>query len=113
MSNTKLTLAQKEFLRDYRAQNPEIEIFHFPELRVCVGVRRRGENMGEFAVSICADSETKYRKKVGEYVVRERFEYGMFLPTVLGENDGAEWEESERDYLEEIARGIACAVNGY
>lgn len=112
MSNTKLSTAQKYTLQVLRDTPPGIEIFHFPDNRVCVGIQRTGERMGEFSVSICAETETKYRKKVGELLVRERFYYGHSLPVVLGETHPAESYEYVRAHLESIADSIAAAVTG-
>jgi hypothetical protein len=112
MSNTKLTLEQKQLLKNLRVLYPDTEIFHFPDNRVCVGIRRTGERMGDFSVSICADTETKYRKKVGELLVRERFYYGHSLPVVLGNIHSAESDEYVRAILESIADSIAAAVTG-
>lgn len=112
MSNSKLSVEQKQTLKTLRALRTDIEIFHFPDTRACVGIRRVGETMGEFSVAICAKTETKYRRRVGELLVRERMEYGQCLPVELGEIDTAEWEESEREYLESIADNIAQAVAG-
>jgi hypothetical protein len=113
MSNSKLTVDQKQLLKNLRALHPDVEIFHFPDNRVCVGIRRVGEKMGEFALAICAETETKYRKKVGELLVRERLEYGQSLPVELGYEDTGEWEESDWDTQESIALNIAQAVTGY
>jgi len=112
MSNTKLSIAQKQLLKNLRVLYPDTEIFHFPVNRVCVGIRRTGERMGDFSVSICADTETKYRKKVGELLVRERFYYGQSLPVVLGDIHSAESYEYVRAHLESIADSIATAVTG-
>jgi hypothetical protein len=113
MSNTKLSVAQKDTLRGLRKLFPDVEIFHFPDNRVCVGIQRIGEKMGEFSVAICAETETRYRKKVGELLVRERMQYGQCLPVELGETDTAEWEESDWDSMESIALNIAQAVTGF
>lgn len=112
MSNTKLSVEQKQTLKTLRALNPDTEIFHFPGTRVCVGIRRVGEKMGEFAVSICAETETKYRRKVGELMVRERLQYGQCLPVELGETDTAEWNACDFDFMESIALNIARALTG-
>lgn len=110
MSNTKLNTAQRETLRAYRVAQPDTVIYHFPDIRVCVGIRRTGEHMGEFSVSICADTENKYRRKVGEYVVRERFTEGQVLPVwLLGSNYLC---DTESEYLEIVALNIATAVSG-
>jgi hypothetical protein len=109
MSNTKLSVQQKQHLQVLRALNPNVAIFHFPEVRVCVAIRRVGEHMGEFSVAICAETETKYRKKVGELLARERMEYGQCLPVELGTNYSG---EPEAEYLQMVAEGIATAVTG-
>jgi hypothetical protein len=111
MSNSKLTVDQKQLLKNLRVLHPDVEIFHFN--RVCVGIRHVGEKMGEFALAICAKTETKYRKKVGELLVRERLEYGQSLPVELGYEDTGEREESDWDTQESIALNIAQAVTGY
>lgn len=109
MSNTKLTVEQKQTLKALRAFNPDVQIFHFPDNRVCVGIQRVGEKMGEFSVAICADTETRYRKKVGELLVRERLQYGVYLPVELGTNY---CDDTETEYMEAIADSIAQAVTG-
>lgn len=107
MSNTKLSVPQKQALKTLRVLRPEVEIFHFPDTRACVGIRRTGEKMGEFSVAICADTETKYRKKVGELLVRERMQYGQCLPVELGGNYSY---CTEAEYMEAVADSIAQAV---
>jgi hypothetical protein len=109
MSNTKLTVEQKQALKTLRALYPDVEIFHFPDTRACVGIRRTGQKMGEFSVAICADTETRYRKKVGELLVRERMQYGQCLPVELGTNY---CDDNETEYMEMVADNIAQAVTG-
>jgi hypothetical protein len=109
MSNTKLSVAQKDTLRGLRKLYPDVEIFHFPDNRVCVGIRRVGEKMGEFSVAICADTETRYRRKVGELLVRERLQYGVCLPVELGTICS---DDIETEYMEMVADSIAQAVTG-
>jgi len=109
MSNTKLSVEQKQTLKTLRQLYPDVEIFHFPDNRVCVGIRRVGEKMGEFSVAICAETETKYRRKVGELLVRERMEYGQCLPVELGTNYS---HLTETEYMKIVADNIAQAVGG-
>jgi hypothetical protein len=109
MSNTKLSAQQKQRLKTLRELRPEIQIFHFPDVRVCVGIRRTGEKMGEFSVAICADTETRYRKKVGELLVRERLQYGQCLPVELGTNYS---HLTETEYMKIVADNIAQVVGG-
>ena len=89
MSNTKLTSVQKDWLRNFREEQtkPMIHIFHFPEEGVTVGICQTGDIMGQFAVSICSRTETKFRKKVGEYNVRCAFDAGRCLPVIIGWRD--------------------------
>lgn len=108
MSNSKLSVQQKQHLKVLRALNPDTEIFHFPDYRICVAIRRVGEKMGDFSVAICSETETRYRKKVGELLVRERLQYGVCLPVELGETETAEWDNQES-----VALNIAQAVTGY
>lgn len=109
MLNTKLTVQQKQTLKTLRALHTDINVFHFPDLRVCVGVLRTSEKMGEFSLAICADTETKYRRKVGELLVRERMEYGQSLPVELGTNYLG---DNESEYMQMVAENIATAVTG-
>lgn len=83
MSNSKLQDHEREFLRDFKREYPEIQFFSFPDDGVTVGIRQTSPNMGEFAVSIASDTEKKFRRKVGEYHVAHRFEYGQTLPVKL------------------------------
>ena len=83
MSNSKLQDYQRDFLRDFKRDNPQIQFFSYPDEDVTVGIRQTGPNMGEFAVSIVSDTEKKFRRKVGEYHVAVRFDYAQTLPVRL------------------------------
>lgn len=73
MSDSKLNLLQKQFRKQMKQDNPKIELHSFPEFNCVVGIRRTSETVAEFAISICAAGETKFRRKVGEYHVLSRF----------------------------------------
>ena len=99
MSNSKLQDYQREFLRDFKRDNPEVQFFSFPVCGVTVGIRRTCNSMGDFAVSIASNTEQKFRRKVGQFKVAERFASGVFLPVHIGYTD-----------TECIAENIARAV---
>lgn len=83
MSNSKLQDYQRDFLRDFKHDNPQIQFFSYPDEGVTVGIRQTSPDMGEFAVSIASDTEKKFRRKVGEYHVATRFLYDHTLPMRL------------------------------
>lgn len=73
---TKLSSIEKAHLRDMRSlqEGSGFQVFHFPERRITVGVRYiPGHNCARVFTSIASPEETKYRKKVGEYRVREAY----------------------------------------
>lgn len=76
---TKLTPEAKQALRNLREYQTG-EVHHFPQLGICVYIEQTGPSMACFSVAIMAETETKYRKKVGEYLVRERMDNGVYLP---------------------------------
>ena len=80
MSNFKLSKLQKQELRTFKRDNPSIKFFSFPEYGVTVGIRDNGGRMADFAVSIASMDEQKFRRKVGEYKVAERFDSYQYLP---------------------------------
>lgn len=70
---TKLTKEQKTWLKEVRENHPDtFKVFHSPADRVTIGVKYTpGHNAARVYVSIASPDETKFRKKVGEYNVRE------------------------------------------
>lgn len=92
---TKLAEYQKEYLRDAREYQKGFRVFHFPEDRCTVGVMVQG-NFARLTVAFCDHSETKYRKKVGEYLVRERYDNGETIPVPV---EGRNAEEIASDFL--------------
>ena len=80
MSNSKLNAQQKQFRKDFIAQNPGVQFFSFPDSGVTVAIQETGINMVEFSVSIASPNERKFRRKVGEFVAAERMDNGITLP---------------------------------
>ena len=103
MSNSKLSSEQKQELRTMRNYLSDFSVFHFPNMRVTVVIRERGESMGDFGVSICSNSELKFRKKVGEYHALSRVWEGKGMPMRI--------TSDEYSTLEDTAFRIACAVS--
>lgn len=99
MSNSKLTVHQKAELKEFKADNKGIEFYSFPEIGVTVGIERTGNTMGRFAVSIASDTETKFRRKVGEFNTAVRFMNYEVLPVWIGSRD-----------MENVAHSLANAV---
>lgn len=83
MSNSKLNSFERELRRDLKAEL-SVELFTFPKYNCVVGIERTGETMGRFAVSISAETEQKFRRKVGEYNVLSRFDCGYTQPVYIG-----------------------------
>jgi hypothetical protein len=75
-ANTKLTAEQKSELRDMLelAEARGIKVI-CDNKRNTLAYRRRG-NTTEFAISVKAPNEKKYRRKVGKYWALLRFLYG-------------------------------------
>lgn len=111
-NQTKMNETDREYLRDFRNAQKGVHIFHFPSRRICVALKRTGSTMGAFSVAIASATETKYRKKVGELLARQRFEFGQTLPVVLGEVDfyGYAYANSEDSTLVSVAETIASAL---
>ena len=73
LSNSKLTKAQKAYLKEMAVFNPQIKFEIVGELTIAF------EHVGdtvEFATAICADNEKKNRRKVGQYYALSRFNWG-------------------------------------
>lgn len=100
MANSKLSATEKVGLKQFKAENPEITFFSFRELGVTVGIRMTGKNMADFAVSIASGTETKFRRKVGEFHVAKRFYDSVYLPVKI----------NSREQLESVAESIAYSV---
>lgn len=73
----------REYRKEAKQAYPNIEIFHFPNIGVSVGIKQTGDAAGKFAVSIMGDGETKFRRKVAEYWIYTRFDCYQTLPCVI------------------------------
>lgn len=102
MSNSKLSDSQKQTLKRVKRDNPDIHLFSFPECGVTVAVRRTGETMGEFSVSIMSNLEQKFRRKVGEYWAINRMLDGQVLPCVMPE------EHVMKTWASNLAENLGC-----
>lgn len=71
-SNTKLTQDQKTFLKELKAKLPNVKVRN--NGYTTIAYMDRG-NTVEFAVSVAAPNEIKFRRKVGEYYAILRFNY--------------------------------------
>lgn len=74
LSNSKLTKAQKAYLKEMAVFNPQIEFETVGNLTIAFS--HVGDNV-EFATAIRADNEKKNRPNVGKYVALNRFENGQ------------------------------------
>lgn len=70
---TKLSAWEKSHLKELRGdQGDELQVFHYPERRISVGVRYiPGHNAARVFVSLASPDELKFRRKVGEFHVRK------------------------------------------
>ena len=73
LSNSKLTKAQKAYLKEMAVFNPQIKFETVGNLTIAFS--HVGDTV-QFATAICADNEIKNRAKVGKYVALTRFENG-------------------------------------
>lgn len=101
---TKLTKQQKHYLKEMKATMPNVSLHSFPGMGVTVGIQRTGDRMGRFAVSIASTDETKFRRKVGEFNVLERFDYGNTQPVAIGPD--VEGYDVMKDAAEQLATAV-------
>ena len=73
LSNSKLTKAQKAYLKEMAVFNPQIEFATMGNTTIAFQVKG---NLIEFSTAICADTEKKNRPKVGKYLALTRLEAG-------------------------------------
>jgi hypothetical protein len=98
---TKFTKEMKAERKMLKAIFSNVSLHSFPEYGITVGIERTGESMGRFAVAIAAADEPRFRRKVGEFYVLQRFDASQTLPLVLHFHD---------EVNEDIARNIAEAI---
>lgn len=88
MSNqTKMAPEMREDLEVMRERQPGVNIFKFPDVGVVVGIRNVGNDFADIATAYQATDETKFRKNVGEYLVRKRLDIGVYTRMKLGEHN--------------------------
>lgn len=88
MSNqTKMTPEMREQLEDMRGAYPETQIFQFPDVGVTVAITPAGNGFADISTAYKAPDETKFRKNVGEYLVRIRWESGFSMRVKLAEEN--------------------------
>lgn len=75
LSNSKLTKAQKAYLKEMAVFNPQIK-FETTANNLTIAFSRVGDIV-EFATAIRSDTEKKHRPNVGKYVALTRFENGQ------------------------------------
>lgn len=75
-AQTKMSANDKHRLKILRIQQEGLLcVAHYPTLRATVGVHYVfGHNAARVFVALASPSETKFRKKVGEYFVRQYFD---------------------------------------
>lgn len=111
-TQTRLTADEKQILKNMRKHFGGV-LAHFPELGATVAIERTGETMGRFSVALASDAETRYRRKVGAWVVLDRMDAEQHLPVKLltkeyAEQFGATDAEYMADVAAEIAHTLTC-----
>lgn len=84
---TKLNTYQRKDLKIMKAnaKRDRVRVFRFPFMGngVTVAIKRTGDRMGAFSVSLASMDEDKFSKKVGQYHALDRFFSGQVLPVQL------------------------------
>lgn len=107
MLQTTLDRVQTSLLEFLREDYKDVNIFHFPNIGICVAIKQTGVDTAKFAVSIASVSETLYRYDVAEYVVLRRWEDMETLPC----NISGYWSENTINRLGYKAKSIAQAIS--
>lgn len=78
VSNTKLTLTQKQYIKRYEKVNT---VYFFNNGKITLMVKPEFNNSRMLAVSIStmAPDENKFRKSVGKYFAINNFENGQYV----------------------------------
>lgn len=71
-ANTKLDSQEKAHLKEMKANNPNVVLVN--NGKTTIAYKDLG-NTVEFALSVSAPTEKKFRRKVGEYNAMYRFDY--------------------------------------
>lgn len=114
---TKLSDEDKAFLKELRAdQAGELHVFQYPEKRITVGVRYiPGHNTARVFVALASPEETKFRKKVGEYIVRGAFDVWVSGAGYIGcpkyvPEDARFLDRIQEDLANAVARSLGVSV---
>lgn len=86
-TQTKMTPEMRAELDEMREDQQNVTIFKFPNVGVTVAIRTAGNGFADIATAYQAADETKYRKNVGEYLVRVRLEDGLHTRVKLAEHN--------------------------
>lgn len=98
-SNTRITRAQKEELKAFKATMPKNMAFAtVGRLTVLVEV---DTNVVRFATAVASPDEIMIRRKVGEYNAMERWQYGQtaLVPRYPCSDDVKSWAQILADML--------------
>lgn len=77
-SNTKLDKMQKQLLRNFKRDNPDVAFATCGRLTVCVEIT--GKNTVKFTTALASKDEKKFRRKVGEAYAVSRMQMGQGQP---------------------------------
>jgi hypothetical protein len=102
-SNTKLNSAQKEILRDFKAEMPKNMAFG-QSGRVTVLAQITG-NVVKFSTAVASPDEKKIRRKVGQYYAAGRWDSDQFavMPALYDRGWGGWWTAEETaNYIAEM-----------
>jgi hypothetical protein len=81
-SNTKLTKAQKQELKEFKKLNPSYIFTHHPSEGLTLLFVPENTAKVRVHSALCSPDEQKYRRKVGEYTAMNRMDWegGLLLP---------------------------------
>ncbi len=78
-SNTKLSPAQKQYVKRYTADNIGLVFFNNGTITVMVQPEVKGSRMHVVSISTMAPNEQKFRKSVGKYYAITNRENGQYV----------------------------------
>lgn len=101
-SNTKLDSAQKEILRDFKAEMPKNMAFG-QSGRVTVLAQVTG-NVVKFSTAVASPDEKKIRRKVGQFHAADRWYNDQFavMPALSDDGWGGWTAEQTANYIAEM-----------
>lgn len=80
---SKLNPEQKVFRKTLKKLHPDVAVFHYPYHGVTIGIRKpkgKRSTCGHITWAMLGADEDKYREKMGEFLVLQRFDVGLILP---------------------------------